>query len=264
MRRRQVRRTLILALLLSVTGCASRPDRGPRPVPMTISYPFGETPAFPGHRAVAQQALSSYVRLTVYERGDGPPPRDLTGRTIVIASGTLVGHSGYLVTAAHIARDPHFGVRVRTADGRNHEAKILDVAPGKELALLRMDTPPSQPVAPLGGPAPPPRGAPVLAMGSPHLGAAAVSLGCVRLPKRHHRLTYNEWGFDNGIELYMEVESGNSGGPVLDAKGRIVGMIASYLLGDTTRPKYVSPGIAFAVPAGSIRAYLRENGVRQP
>ena len=44
--------------------------------------------------------------------------------------------------------------------------------------------------------------------------------------------------------------------------GRLVGMVASYELGDTTKPVYVSPRITYVVPARTLAKFLADQGVR--
>jgi S1-C subfamily serine protease len=100
------------------------------------------------------------------------------------------------------------------------------------------------------------RGDPALALGSPRRVWGVVSVGRVRIPNIGERLDYGAWGFDNAIEVTMEVESGHSGGPVVNMKGEIIGMVAGYELGDTTKPQYRSPRIAYVVPANDIKKWL--------
>ena len=87
-----------------------------------------------------------------------------------------------------------------------------------------------------------------------------VTVGVVANPCRGLRIEYGEYGYDNAIELRMEVEPGHSGGPVFDTEGRLIGMVASFGLGDTQRVPYVSTMIAYAVPAAAIAAYLEDVG----
>ncbi len=228
---------------------------------MALSYPYTDWTqgAFPEHRAVAERAKPGYVRVTIYEKGGGSGNYDFSSRKIVIASGIVVDKQGYLVTAAHIAKSKAYGARITTVDGRIHEAKILHVDPDRELALLHMWQPPGTTPAEFTDSDALKRGAPVLAIGSPDGKAGIVSVGRVRIPKRKGRVKYGAFGFDSGIELKIEVETGHSGGPAFDADGRLIGMVASYLLGDTTKTPYKSPAIAFVVPANDIRDYVAEN-----
>jgi putative serine protease PepD len=54
------------------------------------------------------------------------------------------------------------------------------------------------------------------------------------------------------------VEPGNSGGPVVNRAGEVIGMVASFVLGDTSQSDYVSPRLAYAVPSNAVAAFLRE------
>ncbi len=244
-------------MIASVVGCASNP-RAPT-VPVTLTYPYTDYSSgrFPGFREVAQRAKPGYVRLTIYDRSGGEPA-DVSAQTIVIASGIVVDRQGHVVTAAHIAKSTEFGGRITTSDGRQHEADILHVSPERELALLRIRSPDTLSPVRFANSARLARADPALAIGSPDGKAGITSVGRVRIPKRKRRVSYGIYGFDSGIELDMEVETGHSGGPVFDSDGRAIGMVASYLLGDTTKTPYVSPGIAFAVPSNDIRRYLDE------
>jgi S1-C subfamily serine protease len=252
-------RRLIAAALLALAGCApGAPEPPPPPVPIVLSYPYltAEQARLEGFRPLADRAAAGYVELTILAAGDLAPGER---RGIIhVASGMIVDAAGHVVTAAHIARGTEQFARVRLRDGRVRQARILNVAPMRELALLQMEpTAGLQPVAlaPAGSLS---RGDFVMAIGSPGGKAGVVSLGAVRLPDIGQRLDYNEWGFDHAIEMKMEVESGHSGGPVFDRQGHVVGMIAGYELGDTTKTPYVSPGIAYAVPVADIRRYLGE------
>jgi S1-C subfamily serine protease len=243
--------------LLALAGCAAAPD-APVRRPIILSYPY-LTPAearIPGFRALAERVAPGYAEVTILAAGE-VAPGERRG-VIHVASGIVADADGHVLTAAHIARGTDHHARIRLVDGSVHDARIVHVAPMRELALLEMAPTPGLRPAVFGPDTPPARGDFVMAVGSPGGRAGVVSLGTVRVPDIEERLDYNAWGFDHAIELSMEVESGHSGGPVFDREGRVVGMIAGYELGDTTRTPYVSPRIAYAVPVADLRRYLRE------
>jgi S1-C subfamily serine protease len=97
----------------------------------------------------------------------------------------------------------------------------------------------------------------VFAVGTPGNRPGIVSLGRVVEPRRPNRLEYNGYGFDDAIKLKIDVEPGNSGGPVFDKEGRVVGIVASFVLGDVDASKPTPPPrLAYAVPSNSIRAFV--------
>ena len=178
------------------------------------------------------------------------------GGELHTGSGILLNRDGYILTAAHIARGPEFGVRVRLWDGRTLPGEVVKVSAKQELAIVKTSPlPDAEPLA-FADSRTVRKGDPVLALGSPRRVWGVVSVGRVRVPNIGERLDYGDWGFDNAIEAAMEVESGHSGGPVVNAKGELIGMVAGYELGDTTKPQYRSPRIAYGVPANDIKKWL--------
>lgn len=241
----------VVASILALAGAA-----GGARAQAALSYPYldGTEAGFPAYRRIAERAARGYVMVTLLAKPD-PLTRE-GGGELHTGSGIVLNRDGYILTAAHIARGPEFAVRVRLADGRSLPAEVVKVSAKQELAVLRTaPLPDAEPIA-FADSRHVRRGDPALALGSPRRVWGVVSVGRVRVPNIGERLDYGAWGFDNAIELGMEVESGHSGGPVVNAKGELIGMVAGYELGDTTKPQYRSPRIAYVVPANDIRKWL--------
>jgi S1-C subfamily serine protease len=94
---------------------------------------------------------------------------------------------------------------------------------------------------------------PVFAVGTPDNRGGVVSLGRVLVPKLEGRLEYNGFGFADAIKMRIDVVPGNSGGPVFDRAGKLVGIIGAFGLPD---PGEKTSRLGYAVPSNSIRAYL--------
>jgi putative serine protease PepD len=243
---------LALGFTVALTGGAAAGQ-------ITLSYPYltKKEARVSGYRELAERVSHAYVHVIIIYPGD-----PLTGENRGIlqqASGIIVSRDGLVVTAAHIARTTKNEAKVVTRDGREWAARIVRVDPLHDLALLRIAPFPGMMVARFANPGVLKRGDFVLAVGSPSRGRGTVTLGFVRVPKIDESIPYNEWRIVDAIEIAMEVESGHSGGPVFNRAGELVGMVAGYELGDTTKTPYVSPRITYAVPASGIRAFLRRS-----
>ena len=237
----------------------------PHARPVVLSYAGEDGLGFSGHRALAEAVSPSYVRVVIEDpdaaaEGGG---RDADGKALIsAASGVIVDASGLVVTAAHIAIDTRFKARVITLDGRSHPARILAVEPARELAVLRIRPFAGMAVAAMADSDGIEVGQAVLAIGTPGNRPGVVSLGRVVEAKHRRRLAYNGYGFDDGVKLHIDIEPGHSGGPVFDRRGALIGIIATFVLGDTTDPDAEAPHLAYAVPSNAMRAYLAAIGLR--
>lgn len=171
-------------------------------------------------------------------------------------SGLALAPDGYVLTNAHVAR-ARGPVRLRLPGGELVEAERVGADPRTDLALLRARH----------GDLPPLRldearqlavGEIVVAIGNPLGFERSVSLGLVSA--LHRNLPTRDGPIDGLIQTDAAVNPGNSGGPLLDAEGRVVGV--------TTAMLPWAHGMAFAVPArtaGWVAAVLmRDGAVHRP
>jgi len=245
----------ILIALVATAAWAARP--------ITLSYPYlsADEAKLAGIRSLAERASQAYVHVTIIYPGDPLASDDPPG-ILQQASGIIIDRRGYIVTAAHIAKSTLNRARIVTRSGSEHDARIVHIDKREDLALLRIEPFAGMKPARLVGLRGIKKGDFALAVGSPSRARGAVTLGVVRIARLNEALEYNRWKIENAIEIGMEVESGHSGGPVFDRSGALIGMVAGYELGDTTKRPYVSPRITYAIPASGLKAYLKRAGVR--
>lgn len=245
------------ALLLAACAGEGKPKSDP---PMTLSYrsndAAGTGGTFQGYQQVVQATAPSYVRVIIKAK-EGGADKDASSNIVNGASGVIVDPSGLVITAAHIALDTKLDAQIITIDGKYHKAAIVRVDRNRELALIRMAPFPGIQAAPLADSSKLTVGEPVFAIGTPANKPGVVSLGQVVETKHAERLDYNGFGFDDAVKLRIEVDPGNSGGPVYDRQGRLIGIIAAFVLGNTDAAKnYKLSYLAYAVPSNAIRAYM--------
>jgi S1-C subfamily serine protease len=219
------------------------------------------TTVVPARRVNAQDALSvaevaaavgpSVVTISV----------DLEGAVAgeAVATGLVVSADGEILTNAHVIADAT-EIRVRLAgDTEPTEAELIATDVGNDLALLRINGSnlPVAPFAPAGEVA---LGDEVVAIGfALDLdGEPSVTLGIVSALDRT-LITQND-ALDGLIQTDAAISSGNSGGPLVDASGRVVGINTAVARSDLSTAA-TNVGFAIAIEeVETVLAALREQG----
>ena len=162
-------------------------------------------------------------------------------------SGVVVTPDGYLLTNEHVVEKVSHA-RVTFVDGRSVPAVVAGRDPATDLAVLRAQAT-ALPYAQLPQARPLRAGQLVVAVGNPFGFESTVSAGVVSalgrsLRSRHGRL------IEGVVQHSAALNPGNSGGPLVDARGRVVGINTAIIA--------MAQGIGFAVPAATAQWVLTE------
>jgi S1-C subfamily serine protease len=216
-----------------------RNDPTPLPAPAAAAVAERTEPANParGVQDVVGASAPAVVTVTVGASGRG-------GR---LGSGFVVDRRGRVLTNAHVVDDAETA-QVRFDDGTETDARVLGVDESTDLAVLEVERTAAG-VAPLGlGRSETLRvGDAVIAIGNPFGLERTATTGIVSALKRIITAP-NGFEIQNVIQTDAAINEGNSGGPLLDAAGRVIGInsqIASESGGNN--------GVGFAVPIDTIR-----------
>ncbi len=181
-----------------------------------------------------------------------------------VGTGLVVSPDGEILTNAHVVVDAS-EIRVRLAgDTEPTEAQLIALDVGNDLALLKINGSnlPVAPFAPAGQVA---LGDEVVAIGfALDLdGDPSVTLGIVSALDRT-LITQNEGALDGLIQTDAAISSGNSGGPLVDASGRVVGINTAVARSDVSTAA-TNVGFAIAIEeVETVLATLREQGEGDP
>jgi serine protease Do len=166
-------------------------------------------------------------------RPDRAPPALVHGQ----GSGFIVGADGLILTNAHVVRDAQ-EVTVKLQDRREYKARVLGSDPATDVAVLKIEAQ-GLPVVNLGNPKQLSVGDYVLAIGAPFGFEQSATSGIVSAKGR----SLPGDGYVPFIQTDVAVNPGNSGGPLFDAGGAVVG-INSQIYSRTGG--YM--GLSFAIP----------------
>jgi S1-C subfamily serine protease len=196
--------------------------------------------------------------ISLFGESGGP-----LGQNGGLGSGFVLDGDGFIATNAHVvtngqALDRAGDVYVNFADGNRVPARIVGTDPDADVALLKVD-PEGLSLTPLelgdlDGLA---VGEPVAAIGSPFGEEQSLSVGVISALDRNIA-SLTDFGIGDAIQTDAAINRGNSGGPLLDAHGRVIGINAQIR---TTTGE--GAGVGFAIPVDTVRRsldQLREDG----
>lgn len=195
-------------------------------------------------RAVATSVEPSVVHIDILGGRESDSPGRSSG------SGWVWDAQGHIITNAHVVRDAE-RISVQFADGRAESGEIVAVDLFTDIAVLRIDPGPGVTPAKRATSQRPETGDRVFAFGSPFGFKFSMSSGIVSGIGRDARSDGRFGGYSNFIQTDAAVNPGNSGGPLVNVRGEVIGMnvaIATARDSSGTTSDGQSAGISFAIP----------------
>ena len=179
--------------------------------------------AIPGFGEIAEQLRRSTVLIESGGRGAG--------------SGVIWSSDGAVITNAHVVRGSR--AKVQLWDGREFEAAVRARDPRRDLAQLHIDAADLPAASPADSSAVRP-GELAIAIGNPLGFVGALATGVIHAVGPLRGLGRQSW-----VQADVRLAPGNSGGPLADARGRVIGINTM-----------VAGRLALAIPSNSVRDFL--------
>ncbi len=181
------------------------------------------------------------------QQNGAPEPQQALG------SGFIISKDGYIVTNNHVV-DGAETVKVKLNNEKEYDAKVIGVDPLTDIALIKIDAGSDLPTVPWGDSDTVRAGDEAVAIGNPFGLGGTVTSGIVSAVSRD----IHSGPYDDYIQTDAAINKGNSGGPLFNADGQVIGVNTMIF-----SPGGGSVGIGFAVPSDLVQkvvADLQDDG----
>ncbi len=220
-----------------------------------------QTPAPPFSRGAYQAVALSVVLIQVNAPAAAAPagsPSPATEQGGRLGTGVIVSDAGLIMTSNHVIAGAT-AIQVTFADGSKAPARIVSQSPESDTATISAGTPPQGiPAAVLGNPGRVQVGDEAFAIGSPFGLYSSLSAGVVSALDRSFQVPGSTVTLTGLIQVDAAVNPGNSGGPLVNRAGQVIGIVAA-LINPTKEDVFVGIGLAVPITAagggGSLPPY---------
>ena len=223
-----------------------------RQVNETVAQVMASATPPPAYSAQVYQTIWPSLVLIQTERSDHG--EDSHG----LGSGVVINDAGDILTSLHVVTQA-VSIDLTYADGTESSGKIVDAQPEHDIAVVRADKPPDKIYpAVLGNPGAMHVGDEAFAVGNPFGLYSSMSAGVISGFDRSFQPPSSTLKLRNMIQIDAAVNPGNSGGPLLNRAGQVIGIVTG-IVNPTEQDVFI--GIGFAVP---INAALGGGGGSPP
>lgn len=177
-------------------------------------------------------------------------PQEKEEHQVTYGSGMVIHPNGYILTCYHVVKEMQ-AIRIRLGENKRvFQGKLIDAEPNKDLAIIKLSTQKKLPIVQFARSSKTPIGAAVFAIGNPFGFEYTLTKGV--LSGKNRNLYTEDNQYKEVLQTDAALNPGNSGGPLFNRKGKVIGMNAIII------PSYQNMG--FAIPMETFLPLLKRYG----
>lgn len=211
-------------------------------------------------RQIYAQSAPSVAYITAESSGSGGAGQLGGSESAGTATGTgfVISSDGYIVTNAHVINGANKVLVKLGANGKTQTAKVVGTDESTDIALLKVDGS-GLTALPLADSAAVQVGDPTYAIGNPYGLDLTLTTGVVSALNRSIE-SPNGYAINGVLQTDAALNPGNSGGPLLDAHGRVIGVNSQIATGSSSQSggSGGNVGVGFAVPSDTVTRIVEQ------
>jgi putative serine protease PepD len=225
-----------------------------RVVTVTNSQPAASSTGGLTIHDVYERTHQGVVEITV--SSSSPTPLGGSQESQAQGSGFVYDRQGHVVTNEHVV-DGADTLNVTFSNGATYKARVVGSDPSTDLAVIKVDAPSSvlKPVS-VGDSSQVQVGDGVVAIGSPFGLDQTVTAGIVSALHRQMDAP-NGFTINDSIQTDAAINHGNSGGPLLNLRGQVIGVNAQIETSENSQTSD-NAGVGFAIPSNTVKAIANQ------
>ncbi|WP_137390678.1 S1 family peptidase [Rhodoligotrophos defluvii] len=240
--------------LLTLAGCTSSQPLKPRIINIAATPSPASAQIAGSIQHLVDQTNTTYVTLVVHNAPTkNQRKKDELPEPVASGSGFLVDSQGTVVTAGHVGMEKGWLVEARGPDGRIYQGTVEALSYSPDVAIVKLrGMEGSAAVKPASSPCLH-KGQPVFSLGKPRAEGDIARTGELVATHFERPVTYSKFGYPDAMVLKLSTRRGESGGPVFNDRGELIGMLVSTLSDKNTGAPL---DLAHALPAPMIARVL--------
>jgi len=198
---------------------------------------------------IYKRTASGVVQITATNNAQVNPFGGSESQPQALGSGFVFDKAGYIITNYHVIEGAG-SIKVTFSNNQSIDARVVGSDPSTDIAVLKVDTTSSALTSlTLGDSDTVQVGDSVVAIGNPFGLSRTVTAGIVSAIQRQITAP-NRYAIDHVIQTDAPINHGNSGGPLINARGEVIGVNAQIETGGITEGNV---GVGFAVPSNTVK-----------
>ncbi|MGF7161396.1 S1-C subfamily serine protease [Rhodoligotrophos appendicifer] len=235
---------------MALTGCVTSQVTNPRVINIAATPTPASAQIAGSIQHLVDQTSATYVTLVVHNSPGRKQLRDDSlSEAVASGSGFLIDDQGTVVTAGHVGIEKGWMVEARGPDGRIYQGNVVALSYSPDVAVIKLkDMTGNASVQPASARCLRP-GEPVFSLGKPRAEGDIARTGELAALHFERPVTYAKFGYPDAMVLKLSTRRGESGGPVFNDRGELIGMVVSTLSDKTTGAPL---DLAHALPASMV------------